>query len=351
MRQLADEADRIGHDDLADLVAQIHASRRRIERRKQLVGRIGLRLRQRIEQRRLARVRIADQRHRHGAAARALTTLRAVLPAQPVETRLQHFDPLADQPAVGFELRFAGAAQADTAFLPLQVSPRANQPGRQILQLRELDLQLAFVAAGALREDIEDQARAIDHAPVQRLLQIALLGGRECVVEDDDFDVVRVAREPQFFGFAAADEHLGIRAGTTTGEGDGGTGSRAGGKKTEFFETGFEIGLAEVDADERCVDQIVGCQDKAASIGRSRRPDAGRCDRLGRSFRVRVEIHRARRHDRRNGVLVDHLGHGVTEQHDVLVEGFDVPLELDPVDEIDRNRNVLFTQCVQKRVL
>jgi hypothetical protein len=27
-------------------------------------------------------------------------------------------------------------------------------------------------------------------------------------------------------------------------------------EQTEFFETGFEIDLAEVDADERCVDQI-----------------------------------------------------------------------------------------------
>jgi hypothetical protein len=71
----------------------------------------------------------------------------------------------------------------------------------------------------------------------------------------------------------------------------------------------------------------------------------------GRSFRVRVEIHRARRHDGRNGVLVDHLGHGVAQQHDVLVEGLDVPLQLDAVDEVDRNRNVLFAQCVQERVL
>jgi hypothetical protein len=41
--------------------------------------------------------------------------------------------------------------------------------------LGKLDLQLAFMAACALREDIEDQARAIDHAALERAFEIALL--------------------------------------------------------------------------------------------------------------------------------------------------------------------------------
>ena len=179
-----------------------------------------------------------------------------MLAAQFFEPRLERLDALADQAAVGFELRFARAAQADTALLALEVSPRADQPRRQILQLREFDLQLAFVAAGALREDIENEAGAVDHAPIQRLLQIALLRGRERVIEDDEFDVVRLAREAQFFDLAAADEHLGIGARPAAGEGDGGIGARTLREQAEFFETGFEIDLAEVDADKRCVDQI-----------------------------------------------------------------------------------------------
>jgi hypothetical protein len=36
------------------------------------------------------------------------------------------------------------------------VRPLARKPGQQIFQLRQLDLQLSFIAARALREDIED---------------------------------------------------------------------------------------------------------------------------------------------------------------------------------------------------
>src|SRR5690349_1663645 len=80
------------------------------------------------------------------------------------------------------------------------------------------------------------------------------------------------------------------------------------------------------------------------------RRSTGRDERLGR-FGIGVEIHRTGRHDSRDSVLVDHLGHRIPEQHDVLVERFNVPLKLDAVDQIDRDRHVLFTQCVQKRVL
>lgn len=172
-----------------------------------------------------------------------------MLAAQLVEPRFQHLDALADQPAVGFELRLAGAAQADATLLPLEVGPGPNQAGREVLQLRELDLQLAFVAARALREDVENEARTIDDAPIKHSLQIALLSGCERVIEDDDFDVVRFAGKPQFVGFAAADEQGGVGAGAAARQRDGGMGARAGGEQAEFFETGFEIGLAEIDAD------------------------------------------------------------------------------------------------------
>ena len=64
-----------------------------------------------------------------------------------------------------------------------------------------------------------------------------------------------------------------------------------------------------------------------------------------------LERHRTAWHDRGDGVLVDHLGHGVAQQHHVLVEGLDVALKLDAVDQVDRNGHVLFAQQVQKGVL
>jgi len=50
-------------------------------------------------------------------------------------------------------------------------------------------------------------------------------------------------------------------------------------------------------------------------------------------------------------VLVDHLRDGVSKQDDVLVERFDLALQLDAVDQIDGHRHVFLAQCIQKRVL
>jgi len=50
-------------------------------------------------------------------------------------------------------------------------------------------------------------------------------------------------------------------------------------------------------------------------------------------------------------VLVDHLRDRVLEQDDVLVEGLDLALELDAVDEVDGHRNMLFAEGIQERIL
>jgi hypothetical protein len=122
--------------------------------------------------------------------------------------------------------------------------------------LRELDLQLAFMAARTLREDVEDEARAVDDPAFERGFQIALLRGRESVIENDEVNVIRHAREAQLFHLPAADEHLRVGTGAAARQGDGGMSARTLCEQTEFFETGNEIDLSEVDADKRCVDQI-----------------------------------------------------------------------------------------------
>ena len=68
------------------------------------------------------------------------------------------------------------------------VQPPASRVDRCV-ELRELDLQLAFGAARALREDVEDEARAVDDAAFERLLEVALLHAGQRVVEDDEVGV------------------------------------------------------------------------------------------------------------------------------------------------------------------
>jgi len=50
-------------------------------------------------------------------------------------------------------------------------------------------------------------------------------------------------------------------------------------------------------------------------------------------------------------MLVHHLRDGVLEQDDVLIERFDLALQLDTVDEVDLNLDMLLAQRVQERVL
>ena len=93
-----------------------------------------------------------------------------------------------DAPAVGLELRFAGPERADAAALPRQRVARSDQPRHQVLELRELDLQLAFARARAAREDVENELRAIDDLAIERPFEVAQLRGRQLVVEDDGVD-------------------------------------------------------------------------------------------------------------------------------------------------------------------
>ena len=51
--------------------------------------------------------------------------------------------------------------------------PLASESRREITQLRDLDLQLAFEGARALRENIENQLASIDDAEVQFLFEVA----------------------------------------------------------------------------------------------------------------------------------------------------------------------------------
>ena len=63
---------------------------------------------------------------------------------------------------------------------------------------------------GVLGEDVEDQRDAVDDVDLEQLLQVALLGGRQLVVEDDDVDVERLGQLAQLLGLALADVGGGV---------------------------------------------------------------------------------------------------------------------------------------------
>ena len=73
------------------------------------------------------------------------------------------------------------------------------------MQLRQLDLQPAFPAASALRENVENELGAIEHFARKKILQIASLRRRKFVVENDRGHVLILKRLLDHLRFAFSD--------------------------------------------------------------------------------------------------------------------------------------------------
>ena len=182
-RQAADEADGVGHEVAAALV--LETARRGIERLEEPVADGDARVGERVEERRLAGVRVAGERDGRRLGAAALLAAHVALAAEALEPLLQERDPAAREAAVGLELRLAGAAGADAAAEPLEVLPHPAHPRQVVFELRELDLELALGADGVLGEDVEDELRPVDDARLELVLERALLRRAELVVDDE----------------------------------------------------------------------------------------------------------------------------------------------------------------------
>ena len=105
------------------------------------------------------------------------------------QATLERRDPVARQPAVGLDLGLAGTARADPAAEALQMRPQAAHPRQVVLQLGELDLELALGGVGVGGEDVQDDRGAIDDRDAERGLQVALLARGQLVVACDQVGV------------------------------------------------------------------------------------------------------------------------------------------------------------------
>src|SRR5215469_10210713 len=113
---------------------------------------------------------------------------------------------LADQPAVDFELAFAGAAEkTKPAALALEMGPGANEARALIGQRRELDLEPPFIGASTGAKDLENEPGAVDDLGLPAPLQIALLHGRHRAVDDHEADLLLLDRCAERIDAAAAD--------------------------------------------------------------------------------------------------------------------------------------------------
>ena len=80
-----------------------------------------------------------------------------------------------------------------------------------MLKLREFDLQFAFPRPGALREDVENERRAVEDFAVENLFKIAALRRRKLIIENHRVHVLTLAKIREFSRLAFADERGGIQ--------------------------------------------------------------------------------------------------------------------------------------------
>ena len=213
-RQVGDEADGVGEDRYASL-GQAQAAKRRVEGGEQAVVGKDLRAGQGVEQRRFSGVGIADQGNRRLGRPAPVVALQAPAGDHRFEFLLDADDAILDDPPVGLDLGLAGTAEeAETAALPFEVGPAADQPALLIFEMRQLDLQDAFPGMRPLPEDLEDQSGPVDHLGLPGALEIALLDRRQGVVDDHQPDLVGGDPLADLLDLAGAEE----RRGTIIGE-------------------------------------------------------------------------------------------------------------------------------------
>ena len=161
-REAADEADGVGHE--VALAVVLERSRGRVESLEEPVVDRRVRAGQCVQERRLADVRVAGERDRRSCRAQPLLAPGRPLALERAEAPFEQRHARPRQAAVGLELRLARPARPDSATETLEVLPQAAHAREVVLELRELDLELAFGAARVLGEDVEDQLRAVDDA-------------------------------------------------------------------------------------------------------------------------------------------------------------------------------------------
>ena len=85
-------------------------------------------------------------------------------------------------------------------------------------ELGQFDLEFTLEGAGALGEDVENQAGAVQYPALEETLQVAFLGRRQGVVEDHQLCLSGLHQQLEFLRLTRAYEEARVRPGSATAE-------------------------------------------------------------------------------------------------------------------------------------
>ncbi len=189
VRQVPDEADGVAHRvDAA--VAGLGAPGGRVQGREQRVLDEYAGIGEPVEQRGLAGVGVAGDRHARDLVALAARALGVARRLHVGQLAAQLGDLGVDAATVGLDLGLTGTTATDAATLRAdpatglarQVATPAAQALLHVAQLGQLDLRLALPALRVLGEDVEDQGGAVDDLDLDLVLEVPQLAGRQLAV-------------------------------------------------------------------------------------------------------------------------------------------------------------------------
>jgi len=216
-----------------------------------------------------------------------------------------------------------------------------------VLELSQLDLQLAFMSPRALGEDVENQARTVKYATLENTFEVAFLTGCKDVIENDQIGFFGMDQIAQFLDLAAAYQILGgwPMPWHVDKRNDIGTCRKS--QLPELLRIFARLRVLTIQMNEDCpLTTAVALKEQCRLLSGVTWLSV---TLLG--FGRARQTNWTNRNDGRDSVLVNHLADSVFQQNNELVEGLDRALQLDTVYQIDRNPHFFFTQSVQVRAL
>jgi hypothetical protein len=85
-----------------------------------------------------------------------------------------------------------------------------GEPGQRVLELSQFDLERGLLGPGAAREDADDEFAAVVDPKSALFFPVALLDGRELVVEDDGVRLRGFGGRAYLLGLARSEEEGGV---------------------------------------------------------------------------------------------------------------------------------------------
>ncbi|MNS72236.1 hypothetical protein D3C72_1056380 [compost metagenome] len=120
---------------------------------------------------------------------------------------LELYDAILQQSSVGLDLSFTRTThEARTTALALKVGPASDEAALLVVQMREINLQRAFLGGGAAAEDFKDETRAVDDLGIPLLFEISLLHRGQRMIDDHQAGIRLIEQMANFLDLAGSEQ-------------------------------------------------------------------------------------------------------------------------------------------------